>query len=159
MKLDTLTSSFLGLRGKLHHIAMRFLHSDEDAWDALQDTYLKLKTKGEVKSESEANNKLIAVLRNVCIDRLRKHNPVSIDAFDAINTLSVEPCTDDIAELERLLQVGLSPMQKKIFRLVVHEGMEYEDIAEALNMKIEAVRMNMSRTRRKILETYNKLNK
>ena len=43
MEIDVLTSSFLGLRDKLHHIALRYLGSDEDAKDALQDTWLKLR--------------------------------------------------------------------------------------------------------------------
>ena len=34
MGLDLMTSSFLGLRDKLHHIAMNYLQSDEDVQDA-----------------------------------------------------------------------------------------------------------------------------
>ena len=67
---DLMTSSFLGLRDKLHHIAMRYLHSEEDAQDVVQDTWLKLSGKTDVETSQEARNKLVAVLRNNCIDQL-----------------------------------------------------------------------------------------
>ena len=51
MEIDVLTSSFLGLRDKLHHIALNYLESDEDAKDALQDTWLKLRNGGKVETE------------------------------------------------------------------------------------------------------------
>ena len=79
MEIDLLTSSFLGLRDKLHHIALKYLGSDEDAKDALQDTWLKLRSKGEVETTIEARNKLVTVLRNVCIDHLRKAREIPID--------------------------------------------------------------------------------
>ena len=44
METDVLTSSFMTLRDKLHRIALSYLESDEDARDALQDTWLKLRS-------------------------------------------------------------------------------------------------------------------
>lgn len=72
MKTDNLTSSFLALRDKLHKSALRFLKNDEDARDALQDTFFNLWRNGTVETEAEALSKLFVVLRNICIDRLRK---------------------------------------------------------------------------------------
>lgn len=159
MEIDVLTSSFLGLRDKLHHIALNYLESDEDAKDALQDTWLKLRNRGDVETTSEARNKLVTVLRHVCIDRLRKAKPIPIDTISVqeLNVYSMEE--EDLKRLETLLQKGLTPQQREIFNLVTHEGMEYEQIAEKLSMTVEAARMNMSRIRKKMRETYNKLNK
>ena len=158
MEIDVLTSSFLGLRDKLHHIALNYLESDEDAKDALQDTWLKLRNGSKVETTSEARNKLITVLRHVCIDRLRKAKPIPIDTISVreLNGYSMEE--EDLKRLETLLQKGLTPQQREIFNLVTHEGMEYEQIAEKLSMTVEAARMNMSRIRKKMRETYNKLN-
>ncbi|MDE6578340.1 MAG: hypothetical protein K2J82_07595 [Muribaculaceae bacterium] len=39
MKTDQLTYSFLSLRDKLHRSALKILKNDEDAKDALQDTF------------------------------------------------------------------------------------------------------------------------
>ena len=157
MEIDVLTSSFISLRDKLHHIALNYLESDEDAKDALQDTWLR--NRGDVETTSEARNKLVTVLRHVCIDRLRKAKPIPIDTISVreLNGYSMEE--EDLKRLETLLQKGLTPQQREIFNLVTHEGMEYEQIAEKLSMTVEAARMNMSRIRKKMRETYNKLNK
>lgn len=154
-----LTSSFIGLRDKLHHIALNYLESDEDAKDALQDTWLKLRSGSKIESTYEARNKLVTVLRHVCIDHLRKAKPIPIDTVRVreLNGYNMEE--EDLKRLETLLQEGLTLQQREIFNLVTHEGMEYEQIAEKLSMTVEAVRMNMSRIRKKMRETYNKLNK
>lgn len=159
MKQDILTSSFMDLRDKLHRIALRYLQNDEDAKDVLQDTWLRLKTKDGVSDSDEAKNKLVRVLRNVCIDRLRKMNMQAIDEVRTPVSLQYEMEDDDIRTLEEQLQEGLTPLQRKIFNLVTQEGLDYEQIAVELSMSVEAVRMNMSRTRRTIRETYNKLNR
>ena len=157
MEIDLLTSSFLSLRDKLHHIALKYLGSDEDAKDALQDTWLKLRSKGEVETTIEARNKLVTVLRNVCIDHLRKAREIPIDTTVDIQAYRMDE--EDIGNLEQLLQEGLTPLQKEIFNLVTHEGVDYDEIAKQLSMSVEAVRMNMSRTRKIIRENYKRLNR
>lgn len=156
---DILTSSFLNLRSKLHHIALNYLSNDEDAKDALQDTWLKLKSKGNISDDNEAKNKLVCALRNVCIDKLRKAKMQSIEDSRTSKLLYYTMETEDIKNLENLLSKGLSPLQQQIFNLVTHEGYYYELIAEELSMSVEAVRMNMSRARKKIREHYKRLNK
>ena len=99
------------------------------------------------------------VLRHVCIDHLRKAKSIPIDTVSAYETKGYNMDVEDLKHLETLLQKGLTPQQREIFDLVTHEGMEYEQIAEKLSMTVEAVRMNMSRIRKKMRETYNKLNR
>ena len=135
------------------------MESDEDAKDALQDTWLKLRNGSKVETTSEAKNKLVTVLRHVCIDHLRKAKSIPIDTVSAYETKGYNMDVEDLKHLETLLQKGLTPQQREIFDLVTHEGMEYEQIAEKLSMTVEAVRMNMSRIRKKMRETYNKLNR
>ena len=159
MKQDNLTYSFLHLREKLHRSAMRFLRNDEDARDALQDTFFKLWQNGPVETDTEARNKLFTVLRNICIDRLRRPATVSITEAET-DGMTVQPdFTEDMDRMESLLTAGLTDTQRHIYTLVARDGMEYEDIASALDMKVEAVRMNMSRARKKIKDNYQKLNR
>ena len=159
MKTDYLTSSFLALRDKLHRSALGFLKNDEDARDALQDIFFNLWRDGTVQTETEARNKLFAVLRNVCIDRLRKPQTLPLDESH-VDRLEVNPHSyEDIGKYESLLTTGLTDLQRQIYCYVAHDGMEYEDIAEVLNMSVEAVRMNMSRARKKIRNNYNHLEK
>lgn len=159
MKTDTLTYSFLALRDKLHRSALAFLKNDEDASDALQDTFVNLWRDGGVESEPEARNKLFAVLKNVCIDKLRKPRTLGISDVSTEGLIEEPMPYEDIARYESLLAAGLTDIQKRIYALVVQDGMEYEAVATSLNMSVVAVRMNMSRARKKIRDNYKRLEK
>lgn len=159
MKTDNLTSSFLALRDKLHRSALGFLKNDEDARDALQDTFFNLWRDGGAETETEARNKLFAVLRNICIDRLRKPTTLPLDETDT-DSLEVKAFSfEDMDKYESLLTTGLTDIQRHIYSLVTHDGMEYDTIAEILGMAVEAVRMNMSRARKKIRDNYKLLDR
>lgn len=159
MKTDNLTSSFLALRDKLHRSALGFLKNDEDARDALQDTFFNLWRDGGAETETEARNKLFAVLRNICIDRLRKPKTYPLDETDT-DSLEVKAFSfEDMDKYESLLTSGLTDIQRHIYSLVTHDGMEYDAIAETLGMSVEAVRMNMSRARKKIRDNYKQLDR
>ena len=157
MKTDNLTSSFLALRDKLHRSAMAFLKNEEDAKDAMQDTFFNLWRNGGAETEPEARNKLFAVLKNVCIDKLRKPKTLGIDHINSDGLIEEPSQYEDIRRYESLLTAGLTDIQRRIYTLVTHRGMEYDDIAIYLNMSVEAVRMNMSRARKKIRDNYKQL--
>lgn len=152
MKKDELTIPFLDIRSKLHRIAMRFLQNDEDAKDAVQDTFEKLWSKDEVESNAEARNKLVHVLRNTCIDRLRTNHSVPLKSAKTEFEGVYETPTEDMGRYERLIVNGLTETQMRIYNLVTHDCLEYEEIANQLRMSVEAVRMNMSRARKRIRE-------
>lgn len=159
MKKDNLTSSFLALRDKLHRSALGFLKNDEDAKDALQDTFFNLWRDGGAETETEAHGKLFAVLRNICIDRLRKPKTYPLDETDT-DSLEVKTFSfEDMDKYESLLTAGLTDVQRRIYSLVTHDGMEYDVIAETLGMSVEAVRMNMSRARKKIRDNFKQLDR
>ena len=159
MENDNLTYSFLALRDKLHRSALRFLKNDEDARDAMQDTFFNLWRDGSVRTDSEARNKLFAVLRNVCIDRLRKPHTLPLDDAGVEWVDAERSPFEDMGNYESLLTAGLTDIQRKIYSWVAHEGMEYEEIAGTLGMTVGAVRMNMSRARKRIRENYRQLEK
>ncbi len=159
MKTDILASSFLALREKLHRSALGFLKNDEDARDALQDTFFNLWRGGTVETEAEARNKLFAVLRNICIDKLRKPQTLPLKESNIERLEVYLDSYEDIGKYESLLTTGLTDIQRQIYCHVAHDGMEYEEISETLNMSVEAVRMNMSRARKKIRINFNHLNK
>ncbi len=159
MKTDNLTYSYLALRDKLHRSALGFLKDDEDAKDALQDTFFNLWRNGGAESEPEARNKLFSVLKNICIDKLRKARTVPIDSINT-DQLDINPVQfEDIEKYESHLLVGHSDIQRQIYTLVTHEEWEYDKIARHLKMSVDAVRMNMSRARKKIRDNYKRLEK
>lgn len=154
MKTDLLTSTFLALREKLRRSAIAYLKDDDDASDALQDTFLKLWKSGRLESESEASSKLFVALRNICIDRLRRKRTVELEEKHTVS-LKIEPTSgEDMEHLEVLLTAGLTQLQRQIYSLSVYYSMDYQDIALRLNMTEGAVRTQMCRARKKISENY-----
>jgi len=152
MKKDVLTSAFLNIRGKMHRIAMRLLRDDEEARDAIQDTFEKLWSKDKIESDDEARNKLVHVLHNTCIDRLRVRHTVPLDSVDSDIDSGFEISVEDMSRYELLITDGLTGLQRRIYMMVTHECLEYEEISGVLEMSVEAVRMNMSRARKRISE-------
>ncbi|MDE6136310.1 MAG: sigma-70 family RNA polymerase sigma factor [Muribaculaceae bacterium] len=157
MEKEPLTDTFCMLRDKLHSVAGRLLKDEIEAEDAVQDTFCNLWAADSPASANEARYKMFAVLKNVCINKLRRKRPQSGIELPEI---AVEPAADvDPDGLRKELFEHLTPMQKKVFSLSLDEDMEYEEIAETLGLSIEAVRMHMCRARKILREQYKKLDR
>lgn len=152
MKKDVLTSAFLGIRNNLHRIAMKLLQNDEEAKDALQDTFLRLWSKGEIETDNEARYKLIHILHNTCIDRLRSRHTISLEQVAKEIDNGYETPIEDLAKYEQLIISGLTEIQRQIYVMITKECMEYEEISRQLGVTVDSVRMNMSRARKRIRE-------
>ena len=155
---DTFTATFLALREKLHRIALGMLLDDEDAKDALQDTYLRLHGRDDIVQVPPGGALLVAVLRNVCIDRLRRRR-IRNEAVEIHDNPVQETEIEDMKRFEQLIKNGLTPLQLRIYDLAVAREMNYDEIALELAMSVEAVRTNMSRARKRIRENLKLLNR
>lgn len=78
--------------------------------------------------------------------------------IEVIDRVIDDPCNVDAELLQKLILDMLPPMPREVFRLSVYEDKEYEEIANLLDMKIEAVRVNMCRARKIIKERIKKIN-
>lgn len=156
MANNILTEAYLELRAKLHRVALAMLKDDADAQDAMQDAFCNLWRAAPVASDAEAKAKLMVVLRNVCVNRLRKPQVLSVDSAGV--EVADAPGQYEAPEIQadRLLGV-LSPVQRQIVRMAIYDNYEYDIIALRMNMTVEAVRMNMCRARKKMYETYKTL--
>ena len=123
-----------------------------EADDAVQDAVVNLMTATQGTDSREARFRLFAILKNVCIDKLRQRKP-TVD-LDECAPIAVEPDYDEVDRTRQLLLSALPPLQRRIFELSTFEDMDYAEIATTLNMSIDAVRMNMSRARRTLRQKY-----
>ncbi len=149
--------NFIGsqLLEKLHRVAFHFLNDEMDADDAVQDAICNLWSDRIPASSEEARFRLLAILRNVCLNKLKRKRyfvPISECEKQGVNIV-----LDETERIRYLLFASLTPLQLKILKMATDEDLEYEVIAERLNMSIDAVRMNMSRARKKMRELYNKM--
>lgn len=138
---------------------MRLLHDDEDASDAIQDTFEKLWSKMDIKSDEEARNKLVHALRNTCLDHLRGKHTLKLYASDLKGVEFYEMPTENITDYERLILTGLTDMQKQIYDMVTYDCLEYEEIARQMGISVEAARMHLSRARKRIRKNIKNLDR
>lgn len=149
--------NFIGsqLLEKLHRVAFHFLKDEMDADDAVQDAICNLWSDRIPASSEEARLRLFTILRNVCLNKLKRKRyflPISECEKQGDNIV-----LDETERIRYLLFASLTPLQLKILKMTTDDDLEYEVIAERLNMSIDAVRMNMSRARKKMRELYNKM--
>lgn len=159
MSEEQLVSTFTTLRRKFLHLALRLLPHDEEAEDALQDAFCRLwPRRDHINSNAEAEALTTTTIRNICIDRLRKKEleTVPIDEErDKIEAGHDEAEREElIKDVEKIIRTELTPLQQQIIEEREYKGRDIEEIAKRLDMQPTAVRMQLSRARKKIREIY-----
>lgn len=155
MGTELLIDTFCRLQKKLHVVANQLLKDEMEAEDAVQDAFCNLWSAELPKTSDEARFRLFAVLKNVCLNKLKRKR--TITGIDSLDIAVESPIYTDVERLKKELIKHLTPSQREVFILSVYEEMEYEDIAEHLDISIEAVRMHMCRARKTVREQYKKL--
>ena len=151
---DILTETYQRIRERLRAGAGKMLSDAEAAEDALQDAFVRLWGRYQVRSEREAEALLTRTVRNVSIDQLRKRKTVPL----------VADLPEEVGEnrealfrrVEKMVDTELTDLQRLIIRKHEYESVTLERIAEELGMQPPAVRMQLSRARKTIREQYRK---
>jgi len=167
MSEEILLSTFTRLRGQLLQAARRLLPSQADAEDALQEAFVRLWPRAEeFCSEGQAEAVARTTVRHLGIDsyrRRRSHPTVSADAEDAppLPDFCDEGADPDAEErwqlVESIMRERLTLVQRRIVQLRDFEGRSYEEIAASMEMQPAAVRMQLSRARRLVRDTFREL--
>ncbi|MBU3011605.1 RNA polymerase sigma factor [Polaribacter vadi] len=144
------------LSERLFPMVARLLGSNSKAEDAIQEIMLKLwQKRKKIENHPNINGFVILTARNYCIDLLRKKTLV---LEDSTSELKVLKSTSDIENLEwkelnniifKILE-QLPKQQKEVFLMRDVDGYEFTEIAAALSLKIEHVRVLLSRARKQI---------
>lgn len=163
MSEETLVSTFTELRKGFLRLASRFLSSEEDANDALQEAFCRLwPRRDQINTRQEAEALTVTTVRNLCIDTLRKQHTPMIELDDERDVALTETVAEKLEreelfdEVEQIIRHHLSPLQQTILKRKEYEGASMEEIATELNMQQPAVRMQLSRARKTIRECYQK---
>ncbi|MBQ6761444.1 MAG: RNA polymerase sigma factor [Bacteroidales bacterium] len=152
---DILTDTYLRIRQRLKAGAGRLLSDAEAAEDALQDAFIRLWGRYDVRSEREAEALLTRTVKNVSIDQLRKWKTVPLDG-DPPEENAGEERETKFRRVEKMVEQELTDMQRWIIHRHEYEGVTLEKIAGELGMQAPAVRMQLSRARKIIREQYRK---
>lgn len=84
---DILTSIFTRLRPRLHSTAARWLGSDSDADDVLQDAFLRLW--GKTLDHDMTERAAATAVKSTCIDTLRRRKVRRADPLESV--ADIEP--------------------------------------------------------------------
>lgn len=154
MDIKTYTKSIIGLTPRLLKTAKLLLHNDEDAEDAVQDALVKI-WEGRDEPVSNPQGLAFVVLRNTCLDKLRRAKPAEdIDSVDMADSPPGDTTAERIDKMMADMQT-LPLVQQTILRMRHMEGSSFADIARALGITETAVRQSLSRARRYLIEKEN----
>lgn len=153
---------------KIYRYAGRLLGNVHDAEDVVQDIWMKLWDRrdqlGEVKSiEAFA----FRMTRNLCLDRIKLKKPQYFDDRDKtayrFDEADHAPNPERSLELKDSLEkvnhiIGsLSEQQQTVLQLRDIEGLEYEEISVITGLEVNTIRVNISRSRKKLREILKKI--
>ncbi len=151
---------------KVLRFATHFLKDEDDARDVVQDIFLKLWQKRKELDQIE-NIEAFAMrmTRNRCLDIIRASRTVPIDAETDRKlkqvTIDVHSKIElgEAAGLVKKLIGQLPEIQRSVMEMRDLQQLEYEEIAEMTGLQVNAIRVNLSRARKKVRDEYIKLNK
>lgn len=154
MSQDYLTNAFIRLRQRLRVVSGRVIADSEGAEDVLQDSFVRLWRKQyPLQSEKEAEALLTRTVKNASLNekRRRRGEPLEMDvADDSLDALERERAYE---RLKRMIDRELTSTQKYILEEKEYGGRTLEEIARELKMEPAAVRMQLSRARKKLKDS------
>jgi RNA polymerase sigma-70 factor (ECF subfamily) len=153
---------------RIFKYASRILNNEHDAEDVVQEIWLKLWDRREqLENIKSIEAFAYRMTRNLCLDRIKLKKPYYYDDRDEgayrFDGADSRPDPENSLELkdamERVNQIigRLPEQQKTLLHLRDVEGLEYEEIAVITGLEINAIRVNISRARKKVRETIQKL--
>ncbi|MCP4116649.1 MAG: sigma-70 family RNA polymerase sigma factor [Desulfobacteraceae bacterium] len=149
-------AAFLELTGRYQqrvlNFAFRFLGSREEAEDVVQETFLRLfKGAGRYDARGVLTAFVFRIVRNLCIDRLRKKRPELPDRLpDPPDRQTPHDHLDRkqaMASLSRAVR-GLPENQRTAVILRHTEELSYREIADVMGVTTPAVESLLVRGRR-----------
>ena len=155
-------------RSRAFSMIYNMVRNEQDAWDVTQDGFVKAwKNIGRFRGQSAFYTWLYRILMNVAIDSLRRKQVEGGTEFDdAIGLHNIEPgaATTPRAELEPATRLGdkeiraridqaiarLSPDHRAVIVMREIDGMDYQEIADAMGSTLGTVMSRLFYARKKM---------
>lgn len=153
MTHEEFKAKFLPLSDGLFRIAFHYLEDASDAQDAVQDVYIKLwNSRNKLDSIVNPEAYSYTLVKNVCIDRLRKARK-TVQESVLEERSGDDPPDKEFADREALRKTmkcltKLPEKQREIVRLRIFEELEYDEIAERLGISEINTRVQLSLARK-----------
>lgn len=165
MELETFKIIVLPLREKLLNFSFKLTEDRSEAEDIVQEVFIKLWNIWEKLDQYHSVEALaVQVTKNMCLDKLRIRRPDNVEVENLSLKSDRRTPEEELEQREaagciRSLIRRLPTLQQQIIRMKDVEGYEIAEIAEITGTQVEAVRVNLSRARKKIREQFLQLNR
>ncbi len=148
----------LAWREKMLHLAFQILNNREDAEDVVQEVFLKLwMTPSALSDIDKPEAYLTTMIKNKCFDhiKLKKTNEALTEqTWHISQSLEQQLEHQEACDIIGIIIEQLPELQKMMIRLHDIDHYTSQEIANNIGCKIDAVRMNLSRARKKVRELY-----
>ena len=133
-------------------VARQFLSDRSLAEDAVQETFLRvIRRRGQYKRSKRFSSWFYAILRNVCIDMLRKQSHDKRATQEIAHRATAPLQSTQSNDATELLE-ALPAEQREVIKLRIMEGMPFRDIGAALGISEEAAKKRAQRGLRRLRE-------
>ena len=146
----------LSLSGRIFPMVGRMLENHENAEDAVQEIMIKLwDRRKQIEKHPNITGFVLLTARNYCIDLLKKKTP-KMDSSDLQLKVLISEAIDSQIEWQELIGIveslleELPEQQREVMMLRDIDGFEFAEIAAATNLKVEHVRVLLSRARKQV---------
>lgn len=159
MDAEVFKKIFLPYYQKLYRIAFRLLQDASEAEDMVQDAYIKLWDKRNELADIENTEAFaIVVLRNLCLDQLRKskdhlHAKYEVDVPEQLSVIAQVETQDELDYIKQLVE-RLPEQQRQIMIFKHWDGYSDEEIEQITGMSAGNIRVSLSRARKTIREQF-----
>jgi RNA polymerase sigma-70 factor (ECF subfamily) len=162
MDAETFKKVFLPYHQKLYRIAYRIVQDAANAEDIVQETFIKLWNKrGDMQDIENTEAFSIIILRNTCLDFLRKTKNDYHANYDAdipeTTSLAKQIEVQDEAEQVKKLINKLPEQQRQVMIMKHWDGYSDEEIEQITGISPGNIRVILSRARKTIREQFIKI--
>lgn len=163
MTAEEFKSRLLPVKNKLFRLAFTLLSNRQEAEDTVQEVYLKMwNMRNDLVKYKSTEALMVTITRNLCLDKLKskKNKTISINqTFSIQESNNPEQAAEEMNMVNIVKQImqQLPVQQKTVIHLRDIEGYDYEEIVKITGFEMNYVRVNISRGRKKIRETIQKM--
>ena len=161
MNTDEMRYELVHLGGGAHALAIQILGNSDDAADAVQDALTTVLSKPDAYQASKGPLKpwFLRLVRNRCIDVLRRRRPSDASVEDLVETAAGPAKAAETADRDRVLKLALAslePEQRQIIVLRDYMDLPYAEIADVLDIAQGTVMSRLHRSRLALATAYRK---
>ncbi|MDR2621290.1 MAG: RNA polymerase sigma factor [Dysgonamonadaceae bacterium] len=155
MEQEQFKKEILPLRDRLLSYAQRLLGNKDDAEDVVQEVFFKLwLMRADLDKYDYIPAFSLTITKHLSLNQLKKYEREYDSPDENMEADDISPYTglEQKDELEQLLKIvnRLPDLQQSVLRMKHIDGLETDEIAALTGSSPEAVRMNLSRARKKV---------